>query len=79
LSGSKQHWDKETLIDAADGTTSLQQLEKEIRSLLHLCIGLFCLGTEINYNIASKQNTSIISKEVGNFLFVNSQLPHQQK
>ncbi len=50
----------------------MQQLEKEIRSRLHLCIGLFRLGTEINYSVASKQNTSIISKEVGNFQFVKS-------
>jgi hypothetical protein len=60
-----------TVADA-NGTSSLQQLESGIRSRLHICIGLFRLGTETNYNIISKQNTSIISKEVETFQLIKA-------
>lgn len=60
-----------TVVDA-NGTSSLQLLERGIRSRLHICIGLFRLGTETNYNIISKQNTSIISKEIETFQLIKA-------
>ncbi len=60
-----------TVVDA-NGTSNLQQLERGIQSLLHICIGLFRLGTETNYNILAKQNTSIISKEVESFQLIKA-------
>lgn len=66
LSDALKKQDTDNVLETKDNA-EVKLLQDDIRSTLQLSIGLFRLGTESNYNSHSKQNTSIISKEIESF------------